>query len=878
MLLAAGAAFAAAQGRSPERPPSARTGYVQRPESELLLLDLRLGPIVLVEGLPAFPAGGGGVLLPLGEVCRAVDFAITVDVTKGSADGFFLSESRRFTLDATTGKVLVEGQPRRFDASLVEIHQDDIYVDSRLLSEWLPIDFTVDLYGAVVNLRPREPLPVQKRQEREGRVQKGLANLGYAGPAYPRIQNPYHLLDYPFIDQTLRYNLKTSDSGSQHNVQYSTFATGDLLLHEANLYVSGDDKGISESRFSLARRDPSADLLGPLRAREYALGDILNPGLDLVSLPRSGRGITVSNYPLARQNQFDRHTFRGDLPRGWEVELYQNGALIAFAQSRPDGLYEFANVPLLFGLNLFRLVFYGPQGQRREESHRFNIAESLTPPGTLYYRAVANDPKDAGQRGHLELDYGLSKHLTSTLALASVELDSVRHSYGRLGLSGFWTLVFADAEVVFDRGGGSVASAGLQTRVGALGITLRRSQLNDFESEIFRNQYGAITSRSSVRFDATVPAPLFSQIPVAIDFSEDRLKSGQSVDRVTGRLSAFYRGFSLTNGIDWSFSRGSPRPFESSAVGDLLISKFVRSYGLRGELVYTLAPTRELTNALATVETLLFPQFFVQAGVGRAFSARQTRFLLSVTRTEGPFGFGANLDYTRPGGLSVALTLNASVLRDPRSGRWHSQARSLAGLGAASPLVFLDANGNGVRDPGEKAMDGVGFLANRAGGAQRTDAQGTALLTGLPVYQDVDVGVSTATLDDPLAIPLRPGVRFVPRPGRVTSMEVPVLISGEITGTARVHRGDVEHPGAGVQVQLVDRSGKVVKETRTAYDGFYDFTLIVPGEYEVRVSPEQLRRLNLTAAPSRRVQIAASGTILDGIDIRLDEGPAPGGN
>src|ERR1700716_497753 len=131
--------------------------------------------------------------------------------------------------------------------------------------------------------------------------------------------------------------------------------------------------------------------------------------------------------------------------------------------------------------------------------------------------------------------------------------------------------------------------------------------------------------RASVVLPAPGPAPLFSKFPLAIDFSEDRLKSGQSVDRVAGRLSAFYRGFSLTNGIDWSFSRGSPRPFESSAVGDLLISKFVRSYGLRGELVYTLAPTRELTNALATVETLLFPQFFVQAGGGGALFARQTR-------------------------------------------------------------------------------------------------------------------------------------------------------------------------------------------------------------------------------------------------------------
>ena len=828
---------------------------------------------MLAEGLPAYPVAGG-VVVPLGELCRALEFAVDVDVAAGRAEGFVISESRRFSLDMDSRRVTVEGNPRRFDPMRIEVHQDDIYVDSQLLSEWLPVDLTVDLSGLLLTVRPREPLPVQKREERELQARKQLASLGYGAPKYPRVANPYRLFDYPFVDETLRATIASVDGHQTRDVQYSTFATGDLLYHEANVYLLGTQHGISDSRYSLARRDPNAGLLGPLRATEYAAGDVLYPGLELISLPRSGPGFLLSNFSLQRQTEFDRHTFRGDLPQGWQVELYQNGALIGFQQARPDGLYEFPNVPLVFGLNVFRLVFYGPQGQRREESHRFQLAESLAPAGEFNYRVVANDPKDATRRGQFDLDFGISRRVSASLDLASVELESVRHDYGRFGMRGYTSLFFANAEVVFDRQGGAAESASLQTRLGGIGLSVKHTELqNDFVSETFRPLYGFIRSRTALRLDATVPSGWLPSIPVVLDLSEDRLASGQSVDHLVGRLSTFYRGLAVSNFIDWTFSRPRHSVLEPAAIGDLLVSKFVRNYGLRGEVLYDLEPDRRITGAAITAERV-FPSYFVQVGINRVIAARQTHLLASVTRSQGPFGFGFNADYAWPGGLTLALTLNASFARDPRSGTWRSQARSLAGLGAVSPAVYVDANGNGQRDPGEKPLEGVGFFANRASTDAKTKSDGTTLLTGLPPYQEVDVALAAATLEDPLAVAERPGVRLVPRPGRATEVDFPVIFSGEITGTVRFARGKERREASGVQVQLVDAEGKVVKEVRTAYDGFYDLTLIVPGRYEIRVSPEQASRLKLQPPPGRPITIEAGGTILDGIDLLLEPVPA----
>jgi hypothetical protein len=168
----------------------------------------------------------------------------------------------------------------------------------------------------------------------------------------------------------------------------------------------------------------------------------------------------------------------------------------------------------------------------------------------------------------------------------------------------------------------------------------------------------------------------------------------------------------------------------------------------------------------------------------------------------------------------------------------------------------------------------VGFLSNGAGQPGGTDAKGVQFLTNLSVESDANVSVNMSSLEDPLMRPGAQGFRVTPRPGHVAQVDVPVVILGEITGTARLKKDGSSSELSGLLLELVDSKDKVVKRTRTSYDGFYTLSEIPPGTYQLRVPEAECSRLGLVPVlkPGTLV-LTAEGTVVDGHDLTLI--PAP---
>lgn len=844
-------------------------------DEEVFLFALRLDQHTLSSAFPGFPVKGG-FILPLGELCRLLDLAVQVDPNRGFAEGFIIGEKRHFRLDVLAGQVEIQGVRSPVDRSLIELHADDIYVDSRLLSQWLPVGLEVVKRSAVVTVLPREALPLQLAWKRER--ESGRARPEHQIAVYPRVADPYLPYEIPFVDETLQATAR-SRPGSDPKVraQSTTFATGDFMELSTSLYAVVDSQGgLSEFRVAAGRRDPNAGLLGPLHATEFALGEVLNPGLNLLVQPYAGTGALLTNFPLQQQNAFDRHSFQGDLPPGWQVELYRNQALLAFRPSRADGRYEFLNIPLFFGWNDFRLVFYGPQGQRREEVMRFDVSENQTPEGAFQYRLAGDDPVGAGPRGQFEARYGISKQLAASFAMARVRFDGTYHTYTETGLQGFWKRLSTSFTAASDSLGGTVEEVGLRTRIGSTSLIVKRDQLQGgFSSEIFLPSYGLVRSRSSLEASALLPSLERSWFTLEVGASQDELVAGGQVDRLYNRLSTSYQGYFVSNGITHTEGRGGPMAFPSATTGDLLASKFFQTFSLRGQADYQVSGGTRLNSLALMAETARYPPFLLRAGITRTVSTGESLFLVGANKDQGAFSLGLDLSYSTQNRFMANLILRVGLGREPRHGRVRVQAQGLANQGAVSARAFLDRNGNGLRDPGEKGLEGVGFLVNGASHPRTTDAQGVAFLTNLGGELDANVSVASHSLEDPLMRPGTPGIRVTPRPGHVAVVDFPLVLFGEINGTAfaLADGGSRELPGLGLE--LVASDGKVVRRIRTAYDGFYTFPDIPPGDYWMKVPEAEARRFDVAVPPPLPISIGRDGTVIDGANLMLRPLPSP---
>jgi hypothetical protein len=71
-----------------------------------------------------------------------------------------------------------------------------------------------------------------------------------------------------------------------------------------------------------------------------------------------------------------------------------------------------------------------------------------------------------------------------------------------------------------------------------------------------------------------------------------------------------------------------------------------------------------------------------------------------------------------------------------------------------------------------------------------------------------------------------------PRPGIPIVVELPLVSAGEISGYLLKEGGKSLN---GVDIELLDKTGRVMKSTRSEYDGFFLFESVPYGQYRLRV-------------------------------------------
>ena len=877
-----------------QTPPGAPARVQRGAEANLLVLEVRLEGHVLSDSFVAYQEGSA-VLLPLGELSRLLTLGITVDAQSGTATGFVIREDRAFALNVGESLVSVNGREKSFEPHLASVIGDEIYVSSRLLAHWLPVNLPFDLARLQLEVKPRERLPLQERLEREdagSRLRAAADDRRDLG--YPRQVTPYAMAGMPFIDQTFGAEMLSSRASRESHLAYTGYLTGDLLGMEGSVYLStrrstasagtltlqdktaSRDVSVTEPlpstadlRVTLARHDPDGALLGPLRARSFAIGSIIVPSVPNVMLGSpQGNGLMVSNRPLDQPTSFDRHTFRGNLPPGWDVTLYYNDALVAYQTARPDGQYAFEDLPLSFGPNEFRLVFNGPLGQVRVERQSFLLDQSLIAPGQTFYSIAEHRDEHGGVRSVLLADYGLTRSLSANAALVRKPLfgSDQERSYAQIGLRAYLDAMILSAQLTEEPGRGALAELAMKTRVRGYAIDLIHLQRQGrFDSDVLADASNGLRYRDTVRANGTLRSDSLPPLTLAFEASREALAAGGQRFDVAARVSAIVRGTALSNSFAWLQD-----VHDTSAFGTLQISRRMFDVGLSALVGYSLRPATRIESISITADRSLGDAYRLIAGVQRTVSSPLTTASVGLTKNLGSFGLGLNGSYSSKHEVAIGVQLFVAMGREPRTGAWSVDAQPLAGTGAISARAFVDKNMNGVRDPDEELVANAGFILNGGGRhPSRTDADGTAFIGRLAPGQYTDVALDPSTLEDPQWKPMTPGVRVLPRPGVVEVLEFPVVATSEIDGTVFLV-GRSQRRGIGAaRIELVDEQGSIVATTQSSSDGYYLLHQVLPGRYSLRIAPEQAEKLGLEGALARALTVPVDGDFINGQDFEL---------
>ncbi|HET6523252.1 carboxypeptidase regulatory-like domain-containing protein [Sphingopyxis sp.] len=849
------AGLAPASAEAVDRMPVSPSSAVWAPNADdSWLFDVRSGQYRLGDGVRGYQTPQG-ICVDLADVVLALDLAVRVDRKLRRATGWVFDERRGLTIDRETGEVRAGSQTFRLAATTIRDTAAGWCVDLDSLNAWLGVPLTADLSNAVLRVDAKEKLPFQLAAERRARAASIRPRAQFDLATLPQAARPYAAWATPSVDVVASAGAVSDKRGGSYvQARYEIFAAGELLAQSFDARLSSDNEGVPDSlRMRLYRTDAQGRLLGPLKATHYGVGDVSLLSTGIVAASAPGRGAVLTNRPVERPDAFDKTDFRGDLPAGWDAELYRNGQLLAFTSPNGDGRYEFIDVPLQYGANRFEIVLYGPQGQVRREIKQVQVGlDSIPPQQTWYWAGFAQENADLiefggrrggafrrGWRGTAGIERGLDTRTSASAYLHSLLIENVRHNYGEVALRRSIGPTLLEVGGSYEQKGGVAARA---SWLAAFGETyVRADAMRGWGGFVSDRLLGNINAIYSVSVDQSVKLGR-TILPLHFDVRQvERWSGGDSVE-ASARASASFRAMTFTGQLDWSRTKAPAGPDPpDNLIASLLANARIGRVRVRGEARFALSGGNSDTRMALIGEW---------AGKGEAEWRAELGYDRGLDRARAGLGYTRRFNKLQLSGFgevasdgSVAASLALAFSFGPGSdGGWRVSSEKLASRGQVIADVWMDENGDGVRQPGEAALPGVPLTAGNAFVDAATDKEGRGTIDGLEPFRPVMIGIDAGSLPDPYVQPALPGVVVAPRPGVATRVALPMVAAGEIEG---IFRRDGGNPVEGLRVELVDAEGRVRAATLTEFDGYFLFEGVAYGRYTVRLGPASAAALRL---------------------------------
>lgn len=858
------------------RPAQDTKDLPQLPREALLLFAVDLGRTPLTDSLAAY-GDPADPLLPVGELARLLELAIDVNVAAGRAEGQIGEVQRAVVIDLAARAASVGAERFALQSDEAGIAGADLFVRASVLKRLLPLEMAINADDLQITLTPTEPLPIQQRANRDQR------RMTIGQPQSPEaesyeLDSPYRWLGFPAFETSVELGRDNGRNGFTRRLDARIAA--DLLKTTFTGYLGTDDNGRpAAANLRFERRDASGRLLGPIGARYFAAGDVYSPALSIGPRSAAGRGVVLSTAGLGDSDVFERITLRGELPLGYDVELYVNDVLRGSQNQANRGRYEFLDVPLVHGINVIRIVTYGPRGERQEQSRVINVGGGLLRPGELTLDAgfvlqeqpvlelqqgeSANGAAVGKPRAVVNASLGVAQTLTGTFGLAMFsDQRGLGHRLMTSGVRGSLGGIAVQADAAYDIGKGGALTLGGAGRLGELSYVARHVEyVGAFEDEtnFLSDPARPLARYSELQLDTLVPLLAIGGLPVSLKGRRAQFDDGGRTWQGQVRTTLAMLGTSFALASDYEH-RVAPGSRTSTWNGNLAASRRVGSeWQLRASLDFEIVPKASVRALSATADRSLSERFGLRAGAAKDFGSVKELTLFAGANARLPFADAAlSADYSvKRSDWRIALQISAGFAFDPFLRTYRMTRPGPASGASAALLAFVDGNGNGKADTGEPRVPGIKMMAS--GTPVATDTHGRAFATGLGSGSRNQLQIDNSAFDEVFATSPPQNVSFAARPGQVLPILYPFTPSSEVIITLRTPQSGGELVGlSAVRFTLVEQGGRRL-EMSTQFDGRAILENVPPGRYTLVLDEAQARKLGMSLDQAIEFEVTTEG-------------------
>ena len=795
---------------------------------EEVLLDLRIGRLVTRTVL-AF-TDGAVAYLPVSALLELGEVDHTVDET-GVLRAVLQPGARLVILDPVAGAAFREGRTVDIPARAFFLEAGILYAMASGLESVFDLRIRTDWSQLTSVVMDPEALPIGRRMAREARWQNLRGPTGADDP-----DARAELEGGPFGGAVLDWSFSSNASEPLASGIYSV--GGGARVFGGGLQVTARSLGSG----SEGQRQLDVTHQTVWRDRPWITQMRLGDGFSSGPRLRALRGISLTNAPFLRHSFFGADSFSGRVGAGWDVELRRSDQTLDVVRADEQGAFAL-DIPLSYGENSIQVVAFGPHGEIVTTERLVLLGTDRIPGGSFEWGLSGGACRDQRCSGtaNLDLRYGLSDRWTVRGGMEAFSRDTL--------VSLVQPYVSVTGAILPGLQVSSEALHGGFLRGGATYAPSSRLRLRGaytaFSSSVALPILHDARRRSTAEADVLL-RPISSQPRWLLRGSLLRQDFGVGTLSLIQAASSFQSGnlgfeVGLRRDVDAPDAGvTSTRDHQTGAVTTLLPLPGRRKLWTRGEIELVDASALHRVRGRVAYQVTSGARLEIGTGWRRGSGAD-----LTVT-------FSAYLSQLRSTTQMVASEGVPARLTQAGQGsvHWNDATRQVVlstgpGLerGGISGYVFVDENGNGVRDAGEAGLDGVRVVIG--GRTVRTDSEGRHQVWDLVPFEPVSAWADPTSLADPRMVPVRDRVEVVVPPASFGRLDIAVTPSQEIWGSVvrATPNGDV--PLAHAELELVDLRSGEIRAVRAFSDGEFYESGVKPGHYAFRIAPGSLRGLGV---------------------------------